>query len=90
MNIVQKTVKEKCGLDIEKLQPQIYASKTKTPAFFLHAVADELISLEQTLKLVESYGVESFINVFDWFSSKLNCSNFFISSILINSLKPSY
>ena len=63
MNIVQKTVKEKCGLDIEKLQPQIYASKTKTPAFFLHAVADELISLEQTLKLVESYGGQSFINV---------------------------
>ena len=63
MNIVQKTVKEKCGLDIEKLQPQIYASKTKTPAFFLHAVADELISLEQTLKLVEGYGGVSFINV---------------------------
>jgi alpha/beta superfamily hydrolase len=63
MNIVQKTVKEKCGLDIEKLQPQIYASKTKTPAFFLHAVNDELISLEQTLKLVENYCGECFINV---------------------------
>jgi hypothetical protein len=63
MNFVQKTVKEKCGLDLEKLQPQIYASKTKTPAFFLHAVNDELISLEQTLKLVESYGGEYFINV---------------------------
>ena len=63
MNIVKNTVKQKCGLDLEKLQPQIYASKTKTPAFFLHAVADELISLEQTLKLVESYAGESFINV---------------------------
>ena len=34
MNIVQSTVKEKCGLDLEKLQPQIYASKIKKPAFF--------------------------------------------------------
>ena len=63
MNFVKNTVKEKCGLDIEKLQPQLYANKTKTPAFFLHAIGDELISLEQTLKLVESYAGEHFINV---------------------------
>ena len=63
MNFVKNTVKEKCGLDIEKLQPQLYANKTKTPAFFLHAVGDELISLEQTLKLVENYAGEHFINV---------------------------
>ncbi len=63
MSFVKNTVKDKCGLDIDKLKPILYANKTKTPAFFLHAVADELISLEQTLKLVESYGGESFINV---------------------------
>ena len=63
MNFVKNTVKEKCGLDIDKLKPILYANKTKTPAFFLHAVADELISLEQTLKLVENYGGEKFINV---------------------------
>ena len=63
MNLVKNTVKEKCGLDIDKLKPILYANKTKTPAFFLHAVTDELISLEQTLKLVENYGGEKFINV---------------------------
>ena len=63
MNFVKKTVKEKCGLDIDKLKPILYANKTKTPAFFLHAVTDELISLEQTLKLVENYAGERFINV---------------------------
>ena len=63
MSFVKNTVKDKCGLDIDKLKPILYANKTKTPAFFLHAVADELISLEQTLKLVENYAGEKFINV---------------------------
>lgn len=63
MKIVKSTVKEKSGLDIEKLQPKIYASKTKTPAFFVHAVSDELISLEQTLKLYEAYAGEKCLNV---------------------------
>ena len=63
MNFVKNTVKAKCGLDIDKLKPFIYANKTKTPAFFLHAVGDELISLEQTLQLVENYTGEKFINV---------------------------
>ena len=63
MNFVKNTVKDKCGLDIDKLKPILYANKTKTPAFFLHAVTDELISLEQTLKLVENYAGERFINV---------------------------
>ena len=63
MSFVKGTVKDKCGLDIDKLKPILYANKTKTPAFFLHAVADELISLEQTLKLVENYAGEKFINV---------------------------
>ena len=63
MNFVKNTVKAKCGLDIDKLKPFIYANKTKTPAFFLHAVGDELISLEQTLQLVENYAGEKFINV---------------------------
>ena len=63
MNFVEKTIKEKCGLSFEKLQPQLYASKTKIPAFFLHAISDELISSEQTLKIVEKYGGEHFINI---------------------------
>ena len=63
MKFVKGTVKEKSGLDIEKLQPKIYASKTRTPAFFVHAVGDELISLEQTLKLYESYAGEKCLNV---------------------------
>jgi len=63
MNIVKKTVKDKNGLEIDKLQPHLYASKTKTPAFFVHAVNDELINLEQTIKLYENYGGEKSLNV---------------------------
>ena len=63
MNFVKNTVKEKCGLDIDKLKPVLYANKTRTPAFFLHAVGDELINLEQTLELVDEYAGERFINV---------------------------
>ena len=63
MNLVKKTIKEKNGLEIDKLQPRIYASKTKTPAFFVHAVNDELISLEQSIKLYESYAGEKSLNV---------------------------
>ena len=63
MNFVKNTVKEKCGLDIDKLKPILYANKTRTPAFFLHAVGDELINLEQTLELVDEYAGERFINV---------------------------
>ena len=63
MNLVKKTIKEKNGLEIDKLQPRLYASKTKTPAFFIHAVNDELISLEQSIKLYESYAGEKSLNV---------------------------
>ncbi len=63
MNLVKKTIKEKNGLEIDKLQPRVYASKTKVPAFFVHAVNDELISLEQTIKLYEAYAGEKSLNV---------------------------
>ena len=89
MNFVKNTVKEKCGLDIDKLKPILYANKTKTPAFFLHAVADELISLEQTLKLVENYGGEKFINVVEGGHNSLRqkhvlekIANFFVTYLL--------
>lgn len=63
MGIVKSTVKEKNGLDIDKLQPIIYAGKTKTPAFFIHAVNDDLIKLEQTLQMYEKYKGEKSLNV---------------------------
>lgn len=63
MNLVKQSVKDRNELDIDKLQPIIYANKTKTPAFFVHAVNDELISLEQTLKLYEDYAGKKLLNV---------------------------
>jgi pimeloyl-ACP methyl ester carboxylesterase len=63
MGLVKNTIKEKSGLEIDKLQPQLYASKTKIPAFFVHAVNDELINLEQTIQLYEKYNGEKSLNV---------------------------
>ena len=63
MNLVKNSVKERNNLDIDKLQPLLYSNKTKTPAFFIHAVNDELISLEQTQKLYESYAGRKVLNV---------------------------
>lgn len=63
MNLVKQSVKDRNGLDIDKLQPIIYANKTQTPAFFVHGVNDELISLEQTLKLYEDYAGKKSLNV---------------------------
>jgi hypothetical protein len=60
---VRNTIKTKNDLDIFKLTPLIYASKTSSPGFFVHAMNDELIPLEHSLDLVEAYQGEKSINV---------------------------
>jgi len=53
---VRNTIIGKNNVDIYKLTPINYSNKTTTPAFFLHAMNDELIPLEHTLKIFEIYG----------------------------------
>lgn len=55
LSILRKTIKSKNGLDISKLRPIDAVSKTKTPLFFIHAINDELISFEHTVKLSVEY-----------------------------------
>ncbi|MCQ2815999.1 MAG: alpha/beta hydrolase [archaeon] len=62
-SIVKGTVKDKCGLDLNKLQPALFANKTSTPAFFIHAMNDELIKVDQTLKMYESYKGPKTLNI---------------------------
>ena len=63
MYFVKKTIKEKCGFDIENLRPIDYASLCTAAAFFIHAMRDELIPLEHTLKIYEQYAGEKVLNV---------------------------
>ena len=63
LSIVRNTIKDKNDLDIFKLSPLIYASKTNTPGFFVHAMNDELIPLEHSLDLIEAYLGEKSLNV---------------------------
>lgn len=60
---VKKTILTKTGLDVDRLQPLDYTSKTTSPGFFVHAMNDELIPLEHTIKLFESYQGEKSLNV---------------------------
>lgn len=60
---IRKTIKSKNELDIYKLTPLLYASKTYTPGFFVHAMQDELIPLEHSLNLFEVYAGEKSLNV---------------------------
>lgn len=61
--IIRNTIKSKNDLDIYKLQPIIYAQKTSTPGFFVHAMNDELIPLEHSLNIFEVYGGDKSLNV---------------------------
>ena len=61
--IISKTIKNKNGLDIYKLVPEVYASKTYVPGFFVHAMNDDLIPLEHSLALFEEYGGEKSLNI---------------------------
>ena len=60
---IRKTIQGKNDLDIYKLNPYLYAQKTTTPGFFVHAMNDELIPLEHSLNLFEVYAGEKSLNV---------------------------
>jgi len=62
MSLVRSTVKKKNGLDIYKLKPINCAEKTTIPAFFIHALNDELINIEHSIELCEKYGGEKSLN----------------------------
>jgi dipeptidyl aminopeptidase/acylaminoacyl peptidase len=60
---IRKTIQKKNELDIYKLQPLLFAGKTTTPGFFVHAMNDELIPLEHSLNIFEVYAGEKSLNV---------------------------
>lgn len=58
LGIVNQTVKNKNGMDVNKLRPIDAAEKTNTPAIFIHAMKDELISWQHSKDLCEKYAGE--------------------------------
>lgn len=63
LSIINSTIKSKNDVDVNKLCPILYASKTVVPAFFLHASSDELIGISHSLDLFEVYGGEKSLNI---------------------------
>ena len=55
LKIIKMTVKNKNGLDIDKLKPIENAPKTKQPALFIHANNDELINNKHSEMLLNAY-----------------------------------
>ena len=45
------------------MKPILYSHLTYVPAFFIHALADDLIPLDHTIQLYESYAGEKSINI---------------------------
>lgn len=62
---LRSTIQKTNNFDIYKLEPQKFSPNTTTPGFFIHAMNDELISLDHSLKLFEEYGGEKSLNVCD-------------------------
>lgn len=60
---IKKTIYKKIKLDIDKLNPIEYASHNSLPGYFIHAMDDELIPLEHTLKIYEAYLGEKVLSV---------------------------
>jgi pimeloyl-ACP methyl ester carboxylesterase len=63
LSIINGTIKSKNGVDINKLVPKVYAPKTKVPAFFIHAMNDELIPLDHSISIFEEFGGEKSLNI---------------------------
>eukprot|EP00826_Nyctotherus_ovalis_P040840 TRINITY_DN4058_c0_g1_i5.p2 TRINITY_DN4058_c0_g1~~TRINITY_DN4058_c0_g1_i5.p2 ORF type:complete len:156 (-),score=31.34 TRINITY_DN4058_c0_g1_i5:117-584(-) len=51
-------IKEKYGVDLDKLNPIEGLEKVKIPALFIHAVNDRLIPAQHSKKIYEIYGGE--------------------------------
>ena len=60
---LKKTIKNKNDMDIDKLRPIDFAESSKIPTFFIHAMKDELIPYNHTIKLYEKYGGIKSINI---------------------------
>ena len=60
---IRKTIMNQNDFDIDELKPILFCSKTFVPAFFIHALADELIPLDHTLQLYEVYAGVKSINI---------------------------
>ena len=58
LGIVNRTVKNKNGMDVNKLRPIDAAELTTTPAIFIHAMTDELIPFQHSMDLCEKYAGE--------------------------------
>ena len=65
VSFLRNTIQNHKKFDIYKLEPVKYVSDTKQPGFFIHAMNDELISLDHSLKLFEEYGGEKSLNICD-------------------------
>jgi len=61
LKIVGSTIKNKNGMEINKLKPIDCASKTNVPALFIHAINDELINIQHTNDLIAKYKGKYFI-----------------------------
>ena len=62
---LKKTIRKKIDLDLENLNPVDSAQLSKTPAFFIHAMKDELIPYEHTIKIYEKYAGIKSINIIE-------------------------
>ena len=56
LKIIRLSILNKNGLDIEKLRPIDYSSKTFQPIFFVHAKNDSLINIKHSMELLSKYG----------------------------------
>ena len=61
IKILRNTILGKNNLDIYKLLPINFSGLTTTPGFFIHAVNDELISIEHSINLFKAYKGKLFL-----------------------------
>ena len=62
---IKKTIRKKIDLDLENLKPIDFVHLSKTPAFFIHAMKDDLIPYEHTIQLYEKYAGIKSINIIE-------------------------
>jgi dipeptidyl aminopeptidase/acylaminoacyl peptidase len=63
LSFIRSSIVDRNGLDIYKLNPIDCAKKIKCPGFFIHAMNDELISLDHTLNIFDKYEGEKSLNI---------------------------
>ena len=60
---LKKTIKKKNDMNIDELRPIDYSEISKTPTFFIHAMKDELIPYNHTIRIYEKYAGVKSINI---------------------------